>query len=193
MSPAMWSASLNRKRNRSPSQDQNRSRSRRLSQVRPRHTQVTRLQRLLRNPRARDVFHQGHPWLPGFQEVFMPPIKLIQALLQQAIAEGSRSTALKPLGWLLAMLLPSTLFSAWQKSSSWLTIFLAAVSSWCSRSTSAHSSTCSFTIVMRCVPRPTPYAKWRYSTARQGTACPESSRQMKRGRFPPRPGNDKWG
>jgi hypothetical protein len=34
----------------------------------------------------------------------MPPIKLIQALLQQAIAEGSRSTALKPLGWLLAML-----------------------------------------------------------------------------------------
>jgi len=58
----------------------------------------------------------------------MPPLKLIQALLQQAIAEGSRSTALKPLAWLLAMLLPSTLFSAWQKSSSWLTVFLAAVS-----------------------------------------------------------------
>jgi tetratricopeptide (TPR) repeat protein len=47
----------------------------------------------------------------------MPPIKILQALLQQAIAEGSRSTALKPLGWLLAMLLPSTLFSAWGKSS----------------------------------------------------------------------------
>src|SRR2546425_12664718 len=124
MSPAMWSASLNRKRNRSPSQDQNRSRSRRLSQVRPRHTQVTRLQRLLRNPRARDVFHQGHPWLPGFQEAFIPPMKLIQGLLQQAIAEGIRAKAMKPLGWLLAMLLPSTLLYALESSSS-LTVFLA--------------------------------------------------------------------
>ena len=58
----------------------------------------------------------------------MPPIKLIQALLQQAIAEGSRSTALKSLGWLLAMLLPSTLLSAWEQSPAWLTAFLAVVS-----------------------------------------------------------------
>jgi predicted neutral ceramidase superfamily lipid hydrolase len=58
----------------------------------------------------------------------MPPLKLIEALLQQAIAEGSRSTALKPLGWLLAMLLPSTLLSVWEKSSLWLAVFLAIVS-----------------------------------------------------------------
>src|SRR2546428_4926911 len=74
------------------------------------------------------MFITDIPGLPDSRRFFMPTIKLIEALLQQAIAEGSRSTALKPLGWLLAMLLPSTLFSAWQKSPSWLTVFLATVS-----------------------------------------------------------------
>jgi hypothetical protein len=41
----------------------------------------------------------------------MPPFELFRSLLQQATAEASRSTALKPLGWLVAMLLTSTLAS----------------------------------------------------------------------------------
>lgn len=41
----------------------------------------------------------------------MPNIGLIRAFLEQATAQGSRSTALNPLGWLIAMLLPATLAS----------------------------------------------------------------------------------
>jgi hypothetical protein len=36
-------------------------------------------------------------------------LEIFNGLFQQANAEASRSTALKPLGWLIAMLLPSTL------------------------------------------------------------------------------------
>lgn len=36
----------------------------------------------------------------------MPGIALIRSFLQQASAQGSRSTALNPLGWLVALLMP---------------------------------------------------------------------------------------
>ena len=40
---------------------------------------------------------------------FMHEMAFIRALLQQANAEGSRSTALKPLGWLVGMLCASSI------------------------------------------------------------------------------------
>src|SRR5207247_1102398 len=42
---------------------------------------------------------------------------------------------------------------------------------------------CLFTIATLCVPRPTPYAKWRSSMAPPGTVWPESSRRMRRERI----------
>lgn len=45
----------------------------------------------------------------------MPASQILTALLQRASAEGSRSTALKPLGWLLAILVPATLVSFYLK------------------------------------------------------------------------------
>jgi hypothetical protein len=54
----------------------------------------------------------------------MLEMAFIQALLQQASAEGSRSTALKPLGWLVAMLCAATimLFSLLNPLTLWVAI-----------------------------------------------------------------------
>ncbi len=54
----------------------------------------------------------------------MPSTEFIRAFLEQATARGSRSTALKPLGWLVAMLLPATLASYIFDSPSWLGLTL---------------------------------------------------------------------
>ena len=50
----------------------------------------------------------------------MPNAEIIRAFLEQATKQGSRSTALKPLGWLVAMLLPATLASFYFETPDWL-------------------------------------------------------------------------
>lgn len=50
------------------------------------------------------------------------------ANLHQALATGSRSTALKPLGWLIAIVLPSAVLSARLGSPAWLSATLGALS-----------------------------------------------------------------
>jgi hypothetical protein len=55
----------------------------------------------------------------------MPGIELIRSLLQQATAQGSRSTALNPLGWALAIILSALLGSAFDHPPTWLTPVLA--------------------------------------------------------------------
>ena len=57
----------------------------------------------------------------------MPADNFIGALLQQATAQASRSTALKPLGWLIAMLLPATIGSFVYKAPGWLGVALAVL------------------------------------------------------------------
>ena len=57
----------------------------------------------------------------------MPQTKLLQALMQQATAGGSRSTALKPLGWLLGMLLSTSVTSSFIKAPEWLTLTFVAL------------------------------------------------------------------
>ena len=62
-------------------------------------------------------------WRPDHPE--MPGIELIRSLLQQATAQGSRSTALNPLGWALAIILSALLGSAFDHPPIWLTPILA--------------------------------------------------------------------
>ena len=50
---------------------------------------------------------------------------MIRSLLQQATAQGSRSTALNPLGWALAIILSALLGSAFDHPPIWLTPLLA--------------------------------------------------------------------
>src|SRR5687768_14492835 len=50
---------------------------------------------------------------------------ILKTLLQQATTEGTRSTALKSLGWLIAMLLPSTLGAFALETPNWLGVSLA--------------------------------------------------------------------
>ena len=59
----------------------------------------------------------------------MPNIGFFRAFLEQATAQGSRSTALKPLGWLVAMLLPAILGSYYFDTPPWLgfTLCLLAI------------------------------------------------------------------
>ena len=49
----------------------------------------------------------------------MPNEQLIRAFLEKASAEGTRSTALKPLNYLLLVLVPATLASFWADMPSW--------------------------------------------------------------------------
>jgi hypothetical protein len=55
----------------------------------------------------------------------MPGIELIKTFLQQANASGSRSTALNPLGWALAMFLSALITAAIKHAPAWVTILLA--------------------------------------------------------------------
>jgi hypothetical protein len=56
----------------------------------------------------------------------MPGVELIRSLLQQATAQGSRSTALNPLGWALAIILSALLGSVFDHPPGWLAPSLAA-------------------------------------------------------------------
>lgn len=58
----------------------------------------------------------------------MPEMNFIRSLLEQATAQGSRSTALKPLGWLLALLLSSTLGCFSLKAPIWASVLLGVLS-----------------------------------------------------------------
>jgi hypothetical protein len=57
----------------------------------------------------------------------MPGIELIRSLLQQASAQGSRSTALNPLGWALAIVLSALLASALDHLPSWVSPLLGVL------------------------------------------------------------------
>lgn len=59
----------------------------------------------------------------------MADISLIRSFLQQATAQGSRSTVLKPIGWMMSICIGATLSSAYMKSPPWLTYMFAAFSS----------------------------------------------------------------
>src|SRR4051812_35339756 len=59
----------------------------------------------------------------------MPGIELIQSLLQQASAQGSRSTAMNPISWALAILLSSLLGSVGVGAPGWVTVMLAVFTS----------------------------------------------------------------
>lgn len=50
--------------------------------------------------------------------------ELIMAFLRHASSKGSRSTVLKPLGWLIPMLLSSMLISFYIGSPSWVSVLL---------------------------------------------------------------------
>jgi hypothetical protein len=55
----------------------------------------------------------------------VPGIELIRSLFQQASAQGSRSTALNPLGWALALILSAMLGSVALSPPTWVLPFLA--------------------------------------------------------------------
>ena len=50
----------------------------------------------------------------------MPPIQLIRAFLDQATAQGSRSTILRPLGWLIALCAAALLGAVECKAPEWV-------------------------------------------------------------------------
>lgn len=55
----------------------------------------------------------------------MPNLNLIRAFLEHASAQGSRSTALKPIGWMISICIAATLSSAYLATMPWLTILFA--------------------------------------------------------------------
>ncbi len=56
----------------------------------------------------------------------MSEVGIIKSFLAQASAKGSRSTVLKPLGWMMAICISATMTSAYFKVDSWI-IYLFAV------------------------------------------------------------------
>jgi hypothetical protein len=56
----------------------------------------------------------------------MPTFHLIRAFLDQATAQGSRSTILRPLGWLIAICASATLGAVEFKAPTWLTVLFGA-------------------------------------------------------------------
>jgi hypothetical protein len=58
----------------------------------------------------------------------MESIQLIKAFFEQATAQGSRSTILRPLGWLIAICAAATLTAVELKAPNWI-IFLFGISS----------------------------------------------------------------
>ncbi len=55
----------------------------------------------------------------------MPGIEVIRWLLQQATAQGSRSTALNPIAWAFAVILSAVVASVWVHSPNWLIILFS--------------------------------------------------------------------
>lgn len=58
----------------------------------------------------------------------MSAVELFRSLFEQASAQGSRSTALAPLGWALATMTASTIGAVWANGSAWLVIGFFCVS-----------------------------------------------------------------
>jgi hypothetical protein len=58
--------------------------------------------------------------------VLMAPVKLISAFLEQATAQGSRSTVLRPLGWFLSIFTAGILSALWLKAPLWLIVFFTS-------------------------------------------------------------------
>jgi hypothetical protein len=61
----------------------------------------------------------------------MQPLSLIRAFLEQASAQGSRSTVLRPLGWMLSICFAATIAAIGVKAPSWLVILFAVFVSLC--------------------------------------------------------------
>jgi threonine/homoserine/homoserine lactone efflux protein len=59
----------------------------------------------------------------------MAGVELIRSLLQQASAQGSRSTALNPLAWAFGLTLSGLIVSVSFKATDWIIVFLSVVSS----------------------------------------------------------------
>jgi hypothetical protein len=55
----------------------------------------------------------------------MPGIGIIRAFLEQATAKGTRATVLKPLSWMMAILISATLSAFWLKTPYWLGVTFA--------------------------------------------------------------------
>jgi len=60
------------------------------------------------------------------KKVLMAPARLIAAFLEQATAQGSRSTVLRPLGWFLSIFAAATLSALWLKAPVWLLVFFTS-------------------------------------------------------------------
>ena len=61
----------------------------------------------------------------AIQRVLMAPAKLVAALLQQATAQGSRSTVLRPLGWLVGICAPGLLVAVELSAPTWVIVTFA--------------------------------------------------------------------
>jgi hypothetical protein len=57
----------------------------------------------------------------------MPPISLIKAFLEQATAQGSRSTVLRPLGWMISICATGALTGVYLKAPLWLIVLFAGL------------------------------------------------------------------
>jgi len=55
----------------------------------------------------------------------VPNEQFMNSLLNHASVDGSKSTVLKPLGWSLALILPTILASSYLKVDNWITIMFA--------------------------------------------------------------------
>lgn len=55
----------------------------------------------------------------------MHNLSLIRSFLQQASAEGSRSTVLKPIGWMISICIAATLSAAYFKLEAWVVFMFA--------------------------------------------------------------------
>ena len=55
----------------------------------------------------------------------MAPIQILRAFLQQASEQGSRSTVLKPLNWLLGLLIAATIIALYYRLPEWIGVLLA--------------------------------------------------------------------
>src|SRR5688572_15941049 len=55
----------------------------------------------------------------------MVPMRLIRAFLEQASEQGSRSTVLKPLGWMMALLVSAVLAAFYLNSPFWVGMLFA--------------------------------------------------------------------
>jgi hypothetical protein len=65
-----------------------------------------------------------------FRQLKMP-FKFITALLNQASAQGSRSTVLRPLGWLLVICVAGLLACIEMKAPFWVFVLFAAMTALC--------------------------------------------------------------